>query len=128
VKFVNRQSGSGTRVLLDFKLKELGIKPESVNGYDNEEFTHMAVAVDVLSGTVDCGLGIFAAAKALGLDFIQLEREQYDLIIPNAILKDPNIQEILAIIKSKDFRDRVVSLGGYEPSKSGKIWMEMEER
>ncbi|UCF57462.1 MAG: molybdopterin biosynthesis protein, partial [Deltaproteobacteria bacterium] len=84
ISFVNRQPGSGTRVLLDHKLEQLGIKPEMIRGYDNEEFTHMAVAVDVLSGAADCGMGIFAAAKALNLDFISMEREQYDLIIPSS--------------------------------------------
>jgi molybdenum cofactor synthesis domain-containing protein len=125
ISFVNRQPGSGTRVLLDHKLEQLGIKPEMIRGYDNEEFTHMAVAVDVLSGAADCGMGIFAAAKALNLDFISMEREQYDLIIPSSILDNPNIQVILETIKSQNFRDRVIDLGGYDSSKSGQFWMEV---
>ena len=126
VTFVNRQAGSGTRVLLDFKLKQLGVDPAGIRGYDHEEFTHMAVAVDVLSGAADCGLGIFAAAKALDLDFIPVEREQYDLIIPSAILNQSNIQAVLNTIRSENFRNRVISLGGYDPGNSGKLWREVK--
>ncbi len=125
VTFVNRQAGSGTRVLFDYKLEQLGVMPEGIKGYGHEEFTHMAVAVDVLSGAADCGLGIFAAAKALKLDFIPIEKEQYDLIIPSSILENRNIQSILDTIESRDFKDRVTALGGYDPSKSGQFWMEV---
>jgi len=125
VTFVNRQAGSGTRVLLDFKLKQLGVDPAAIRGYDHEEFTHMAVAVDVLSGAADCGLGIFAAAIALDLDFVPVEREQYDLIIPSAILNQSNIQAVLNTIRSENFRNRVISLGGYDPGNSGKLWKEV---
>jgi molybdenum cofactor synthesis domain-containing protein len=123
--FVNRQAGSGTRVLLDYKLKGMGIEPEAINGYDREEYTHMAVAVDVLSGAADCGVGIFASAKALGLDFIPLEREQYDLIIPRAFLKETHMEIILETIRSESFKKRVKALGGYDPSHSGELWMEV---
>ncbi len=125
IAFVNRQAGSGTRVLLDYKLEQLGIVGENIKGYGNEEFTHMAVAVDVLSGAADCGLGIFAAARALDLDFIPVEKEQYDLIMPSSILETRNIQEILKTIASKSFRERVTALGGYDPSKSGQFWLEV---
>ncbi len=125
ISFINRQAGSGTRVLFDFKLEQLGIKGEAIDGYDHEEFTHMAVAVDVLSGAADCGMGIFAAAKALDLDFIPMEREQYDLIIPSAMLDIPNIQVVFDTIRSQNFRERVLALGGYDPSKSGQLWMEV---
>jgi len=125
VTFVNRQAGSGTRVLLDYKLDQLGIKPETIEGYDHDEFTHMAVAVNILSAAADCGMGIFAAAKALNLDFIPLEREQYDLIIPSSMLDNPNIRVLIETIRSKNFRDRVIALGGYDPSKSGQCRMEV---
>jgi putative molybdopterin biosynthesis protein len=125
ITMINRQAGSGTRVLFDYKLEKQGIKPESIEGYDNEEFTHMAVAVDVLSGAADCGMGIFAAAKALDLDFISLEREQYDLIIPSSMLDNPNIKVTLETINTGHFRERVKALGGYDPSKSGQFWMEI---
>ena len=125
ISFVNRQAGSGTRVLLDHKLEQLRVNPEGITGYDHEEFTHMAVAVDILSGTADCGMGIFAAAKALDLDFIPVEREQYDLIIPSSVLENASIQVVLETIQSKDFRERVIALGGYDPSRSGEFWREV---
>lgn len=126
IAFVNRQAGSGTRVLFDYKLAEAGIPREAIRGYDHEEFTHMAVAVDVLSGAADCGMGIFAAAKALNLDFVPMVREQYDLIIPSPMVDQPNIQVVLETIRSERFRERVNALGGYDPSKSGELWKELE--
>jgi len=125
VLFVNRQAGSGTRVLFDYKLEQLGIEGSSIRGYDHEEFTHMAVAVDVLSGAADCGMGIFAAARALDLDFIPVEREQYDLIVPSGMLDLPGIGKVLETIRTVHFRERVEALGGYDPSVSGELWKEV---
>ena len=125
VTFVNRQAGSGTRVLLDYKLKQSGVKAEAIHGYGHEEFTHMAVAVDVLSGAADCGMGIYAAAKALNLDFIPMEQEQYDLIFPSFVLEQPAIQLVLETMRSREFKDRVIALGGYDPAKSGELWQEI---
>jgi len=127
VTFVNRQAGSGTRVLLDYHLKQTGIAPVAIRGYDHEEFTHMAVAVDVLSGAADCGMGIYAAARALDLDFVPIAQEQYDLLIPSNLLNQPNIQAVLDTIRSVHFRERVLSLGGYDPSRSGELFTEVEE-
>lgn len=125
ISFINRQAGSGTRILFDYNLARFGIKPESIKGYINEEFNHMSLAVDVLSGAADCGMGIYAAAKALGLDFIPMDREQYDLVIPSPVLHDPKIQAVLDTIRSHGFRDRVRALGGYDPSGSGDMLMEI---
>jgi putative molybdopterin biosynthesis protein len=125
VTFVNRQAGSGTRILFDYRLEQLGISPESIRGYSHEEFTHMAVAVDVFSGAADCGLGIHAAARALDLDFIPVEREQYDLIFPSAMIETPMIQVLLDTLRSEGFKERVKSLGGYDPSRSGEFWREV---
>lgn len=125
VVFVNRQAGSGTRVLFDYRLSQSGIKAESIRGYEHEEFTHMAVAVDVLSGAADCGVGIYAAAKALDLDFIPMEREQYDLIFPSHVLELESIQRVLETIRSQAFKDRVADLGGYDPARSGELWQEI---
>lgn len=124
--FVNRQAGSGTRVLLDYQLRLAGMEPDSIRGYRHEEFTHMAVAVDVLSGAADCGMGIFAAAKALDLDFVPIIKEQYDLIMPSRMLDVPGVQLILKTIGSDSFRERVLALGGYDPSRSGRLWTEIE--
>jgi putative molybdopterin biosynthesis protein len=121
VVFINRQAGSGTRILLDYQLNQLGMDPADINGYDHEEFTHMAVAVAVLSGTADAGLGIYAAAKALDLDFIPVVTEQYDLIIPAVHFESENIQLLLEIINSREFKNRVEALGGYRTEKTGEI-------
>jgi len=121
VSFVNRQGGSGTRILLDHKLQQMHLERTAINGYDLEEFTHMSVAVAVLSGTADVGLGIYAAAKALKLDFIPVVTEQYDLIIPEMYFETENVQRLLATINSGQFKKRVEALGGYHTDKTGEI-------
>ncbi|SHN49468.1 molybdopterin biosynthesis protein [Desulfovibrio litoralis] len=125
VKFINRQRGAGTRILLDYHLKQAKIDPKQVLGYDKEEFTHMTVAVNVLTGTADCGLGIKAAATALGLDFIPLAIERYDLAIPSEYLEgataEPKMLALLDIIRSESFLKRVEALGGYETKLSGQV-------
>ncbi|MBW1815552.1 MAG: molybdopterin biosynthesis protein [Deltaproteobacteria bacterium] len=126
VTFVNRQAGSGTRVLLDYHLETAGIRREDVAGYDHDEYTHMAVAVDVLSGAADCGMGIFAAAKALNLDFVSVAQEQYDLIVPTELVGRDKVAAALETVRSERFRSRVLSLGGYDPAKSGQLWTEIE--
>jgi putative molybdopterin biosynthesis protein len=121
ISFINRQPGSGTRILLDYRLNQIGINSEDIIGYQHEEFTHMAVAVAVLSGTVDAGLGIYAAARALDLDFIPVVTEQYDLIIPLAHFESENIQLLLESINSREFKHHVEALGGYNTQKTGEI-------
>ena len=119
VRFINRQKGSGTRILLDYKLGQLGIKADDINGYQNEEFTHMAVAVSVLSGSEDAGLGIYAAARALDLSFIPVVTEQYDLVIPLKYFETKPVQILLEIINSAAFKQRVEALGGYSTERTG---------
>ena len=126
IVFVNRQAGSGTRVLLDYHLETAGIGKGDVAGYDHEEYTHMAVAVDILSGAADCGMGIFAAAKALDLGFVPVAREQYDLIVPTELVGRDKVAAVLETVSSERFRKRVKALGGYDPSKSGQLWKEVE--
>ncbi len=121
ISFINRQSGSGTRILLDFKLSRMGLDPSDISGYSNEEFTHMAVAVAVLSGIADAGLGIYAAAKALHLDFIPIITESYDLVIPDDVFDTENIQLLLEIISSDEFKLQVNQLGGYHTQNTGQI-------
>jgi putative molybdopterin biosynthesis protein len=121
VSFINRQIGSGTRILLDYKLNQLNVEASAINGYRNEEFTHMAVAVAVLSGTADTGLGIYAAAKALDLEFIPVVTEQYDLVIPLKYFDTEPVQILLEIINSPDFQQRVEALGGYSTKNTGMI-------
>ncbi|MGD9125100.1 MAG: molybdopterin biosynthesis protein [Desulfarculaceae bacterium] len=119
VSLVNRQGGSGTRVLLDYHLSESKISPDDITGYDNEEYTHMAVAVQVLSGGADVGLGVLAAARALGLDFLPLVQERYDLCIPIQFLDDPRIIILLETLQSPAFQKAVQSLGGYDVTPMG---------
>jgi putative molybdopterin biosynthesis protein len=113
VTFVNRQKGSGSRVLLDYRLAEAGVAPERVRGYRREEYTHWAVAMAVQSGLTDCGLGILSAAATMGLDFVPLEEEEFDLLIPEEHAGLPGVQALLEVTKSERFRNRVLALGGY---------------
>ena len=121
VVLVNRQAGSGTRVLLDYHLKKLGLDPAGIRGYEQEEYTHMAVAVQVLAGGADVGLGILAAAKALGLEFIPVMEERYDLCIPLAHWDDPRVAALRQVLASPEFRAQVSALGGYDVSPMGHI-------
>jgi putative molybdopterin biosynthesis protein len=120
LRFVNRQKGSGTRVLLDYHLKERGIGPERIGGYDREEFTHMAVAAAVLSGTADVGLGILAAAQALGLDFVPLFQERYDLAIPRRHWDGGLLAPLREALDSPEYRAAVMALGGYDVRDMGR--------
>ena len=125
VTFVNRQRGSGTRVLLDYKLKEAGVDPATIRGYDREEYTHLAVAADVSSGTADTGLGIMAAARALDLDFVPLLKERYDLVIPRAYYESDVLGPLLGLIRSEEFMAEVEALGGYDVSTMGEVMAEL---
>ncbi|MCL4502002.1 MAG: molybdopterin biosynthesis protein [Deltaproteobacteria bacterium] len=124
VRFINRQRGAGTRMLLDFLLKEENLAATAIQGYEQEEYTHMAVAVNVFSGAADVGLGIMAAAKALGLDFIPLLPERYDLVVPESTFADPRFQVLLEVIRSAEFQEAATALGGYDLKDCGKILWE----
>lgn len=119
INYINRQAGSGTRVLLDYELAENDIDADDIHGYDHEEYTHMAVAVAILSGKADVGLGIMAAARALELDFIPITEERYDLVIPTEYLELPMIQQVLSIINSTEFKQEIERLGGYSTRETG---------
>lgn len=121
VMFVNRQPGAGTRVLLDYKLSKLKIKPARIQGYEREDTTHMAVAVAIASGLVDTGLGIKSAAKALGLDFVPVEREEYDLVFLKDFYKSDMGQKLVNVIRSEDFKQAVMALDGYDTKKTGMV-------
>ncbi|MYL84670.1 molybdopterin biosynthesis protein [Desulfovibrio aerotolerans] len=121
VRYLNRQRGAGTRILFDYHLEQAGIEPARVSGYDREEHTHMAVAINIRTGAADCGLGVYAAAKALDLDFVPLAQERYDLVIPTAYLDDVKIKAVLEVVGSEDFKTRVRDLGGYETAWTGQV-------
>lgn len=121
VHLINRQKGSGTRVLLDYLLKKSDINPAEIQGYNQEEFTHLMIASAVSNKRVDVGLGIFSAAKAFDLDFVPLIKERYDLIIPEKYFNSPGIKEILKVIKTDSFKKQVNGLGGYDLSHCGEV-------
>ncbi len=117
--FVNRQRGSGTRILLDYHLGRLQLSPEAISGYIREEYTHLAVAAAVASGRADVGLGIHAAAAALGLDFIPLFHERYDLIIPEEYAATPLLAPLMDVLHDPGFRAEVAALPGYDVRRMG---------
>jgi putative molybdopterin biosynthesis protein len=119
VFFVNRQRGAGTRVLLDHHLERAGIDRERIRGYAHEEYTHLAVAAAIASGRADCGLGIAAAAQALGLDFIHLFDERYDLVIPAEHFKSELLLPLIKLLHDDSFRKSVANLPGYDVSRMG---------
>ncbi len=119
VTLVNRQEGSGTRILLDQELRQLGITPSQVKGYDREVDTHLAVARNIAQGESDVGLGIEAAARASHIDFLPLYRERYDLVMPIENHKNKKLAPLLKVIASKDFRNAVTEAGGYDTSQTG---------
>ncbi len=119
--FVNRQRGAGTRVLLDYHLNQLGLNSADITGYDQEEYTHLAVAAAVSSNRADCGLGIELAASALDLDFVPLFNETYELIIPEEFLTDPLIESLLTTAQDPAFQQRLSALPGYAITRMGTI-------
>ena len=126
VVFVNRQAGAGTRLLTDLYLKRTGIDRADVKGYHHEEFTHMAVAAAVASGAADTGLAVLSAARALGLDFVPVAQERYDLAILEEYYDTPLLQGLLAIIREDGgFRVQLEQMGGYDLSEMGKVIAEL---
>lgn len=119
VTFINRQAGAGTRVLLDYHLKKAGLDSADIKGYHMEEYTHTSVAVAVLSGVADVGMGVLAAARALGLDFVPVATEQYDLVIPEEYIEDDKIVTLLEMMRSPAFKERITALGGYGIERTG---------
>lgn len=126
VSFVNRQRGAGTRVLLDHELEKAGLDPEEIQGYDQEEYTHLAVGAAIASGRADCGMGIPAAARAVDLDFIPLFQERYDLVIPFDHYRNSLLAPLLAVLEDPDFRDAVGRLPGYDTAPMGQLVARME--
>lgn len=113
ITFVNRQKGSGTRILTDYLLKKNGVGEKEIRGYDRDMTTHMAVAAAVESGTADVGVGVFSAAKAMGLDFISIGYEEYDFAIPEKYLQTDRIQKFIQVLRSEELEHILKELGGY---------------
>ena len=125
VTYVNRQRGSGTRVLLDYMLRERGLSADRVRGYEREEYTHLAVAAAVAGERADAGMGVLSAARALEMDFVPLADEQYDLVIPRAHYESDLLAPLLELVRSEEFRASVEALGGYDTSSIGTVVAEI---
>ncbi len=121
VRLINRQAGAGTRLLLDRRLAELGIPPASIEGYGREAATHYEVGLGVLSGEADTGLASGSVARMLGLDFIQVVEERFDMVTTKDTYFGTGVQAILEALRNADFRRRVANLGHYDFRDAGKI-------
>jgi putative molybdopterin biosynthesis protein len=117
LRYVNRQRGAGTRVLLDHELGKRGIEWGSIDGYSREEPTHLAVAAAVAAGRADAGLGVMAAARAFGLDFIGVAREPFDLVMAPG---EPAVAPLLELLADGDFKAQVEAMGGYDTAETGR--------
>lgn len=125
VQFMNRQRGAGTRVLLDYELSKMGIPADSIQGYNQEEYTHLGVAAAVASGRADCGLGIPAAAQSLDLDFVPLFQETYQLIVPKVHAESDLLAPLFDVMNDAEFHKAVLTMPGYEVNEMGKFIAEV---
>ena len=121
LRYVNRQKGSGTRILMDYLCRRSGLETAEIYGYDREEFTHTSVAAQIAAGTADAGMGICSAARLYGLDFLPVCMEQYDLLIPDSAFDTPMVQRLLEVLGSRAFRERLEKLGGYQVERPGRV-------
>ena len=121
VRYVNRQKGSGTRILADYLCKTEQIDTASVYGYEREEMTHTSVAAQIANGSADAGMGIYSAAKLYDLDFIPICVEEYDLIISDYAWNTPMVQQLMKVLKSDIFRQKLMELGGYTVDNAGEL-------
>jgi molybdate-binding protein/DNA-binding transcriptional regulator YhcF (GntR family) len=119
IKFINRQRGSGTRVLLDFKLRQMGVLSNKIKGYEDKVDSHLAVALAIKHGRADVGLGIEGAARSCEIDFLPLLRERYDLVMTKQSYQSRLFAPLLEIVISKEYRDVVNQVGGYDTSQTG---------
>ncbi len=122
VRFINRQKGSGTRILFDYINKNEGLDATKIYGYEREEFTHTSIAAQISLGSGDVGMGIYSAAKMFGLDFIPVCTEQYDFLVPDYAFDTPMVQNLLKIIKSEAFKQKLETLGGYILKNPGRVY------
>jgi putative molybdopterin biosynthesis protein len=121
IKFINRQKGSGTRVLLDHHLKRLQVNPSKITGYEKEVYTHFEVGLSILSKEADVGIGTIAVSKLLGLPFVPITQESFDMILDQSTFFEKGIQAFIEILNSQEFRNRVERLGSYDFKNSGKV-------
>jgi putative molybdopterin biosynthesis protein len=127
IRFINRQKGSGTRVLLDHHLQKLSIRASEIQGYGNEVFTHFEVGLSILGKEADVGIATGAAAKLLGLPFIPITQESFDMLLDQSAFFQKGVQAFMEILRSQEFRNRVERLGSYRFENSGKILYAQDE-
>jgi putative molybdopterin biosynthesis protein len=120
-RYVNRQKGSGTRILIDFLTSRQGIDTSTVLGFDREEMTHTAVAAAIAAGSADAGMGILAAARIYGLDFIPVAEEQYDLLVAESALQMESVQRLIEVLKGPELAERLQRMGGYTLEQPGEV-------
>jgi putative molybdopterin biosynthesis protein len=121
VSYVNRQRGSGTRVLLDYLISQKCLQSSEIQGYQREEYTHLGVAAAIAGGRADAGMGVLSAARALNMDFIPLHNEQFDLVVPMEYFDGELVTPVINIIRTSEFRKKVEALGGYDTSGTGEV-------
>ena len=121
VRYVNRQKGSGTRVLMDYLCKKHGVDPERIYGYEREELTHNSVAVQIAGDSADAGMGIYSTAKLYDLDFLPICVEEYDLLIPEKGWNSRMVRQLISTLKSEEFKTRIEAMGGYMLDRPGEI-------
>lgn len=121
LRYVNRQKGSGTRVLADWLCAQNGLDPARIYGYEREELTHNAVAVQIAGGSADAGMGIYSAARLYGLDFLPVCEEEYDLLIPDFAWDTPLVRLLIETLQSPAFRQRILAMGGYTLDRPGEL-------
>ena len=119
MRYVNRQKGSGTRILLDYLLKQAGLSGAEIRGYEREEITHTAVAAAVASGTADAGMGILAAAKIYDLALIPICEEEYDFLISEESWNHPQFHRFMQVLKGAELASRLEAMGGYKLDRPG---------
>ncbi len=121
IVIANRPKGTGTRLLLDHELQKAQIEPQKIKGYEQEFPTHLSVAIEVLSGRVDAGLGIKAVASLLGLGFIPIRYERYDFLIPKDLFFERPVQRFLGLLQEEEFKRLSMTFEGYDITHTGRI-------
>ena len=121
VRYVNRQKGSGTRILMDYLCDKYGVDREKIYGYEREEMTHNSVAVQIAGNSADAGMGIYSTAKLYDLDFLPICEEEYDLLIPEKVWGSGMVKQLIRTLKGEEFRNRIKAMGGYTLDRPGEI-------
>jgi excisionase family DNA binding protein len=121
IRFINRQDGSGTRMLFDYELDRAGISSGDIKGYNNAVYTHFEVGLSILSDEADVGIATIAVSKLLGLSFVPITTESFDMVLAQPTYFEKGVQAFIETLRSESFRSRAEKIAGYEFMDSGKI-------